>query len=294
MHASNICRLCGSNCAPTWFIAWDHEIHACGECGFLFAERLAEAATPNYESDYFNDFVERDAHADTLKRYGDLLKNLEAMAPGRRLFDAGCGAGGFLRFAKSAGWSVDGIDGSQTAVRFAREMHDLDVKVADLEQYLLSPRSFDVVCSFHVIEHLSNPLHLLKNISVALVAGGIAYLGTPLYTRGRIRRHQWLYRIGIANHPYDFNLPDHISYFNERTLSQALSSVGLEVVKTWFTARHTLGEMAAVARRSAGARKAIGTIMLPFNRALQRIGYFQHVNVIARKRTAEPSLETAI
>ncbi len=286
MPESDLCRLCGSNRAPAWFSAWDHEIHWCGKCRFMFAVRPARAAAPNYESDYFDEFIERDAHADTLKRYSELLGELEAGASGRRLFDAGCGAGGFLRFAKSAGWSVRGVDGSQAAVQYATKTHQLDVSIADLEQYVLPAESFDVVCSFHVLEHLSNPMHLLESVSAALVPDGIAFIGTPLYTRGRIRRHQWLHRIGIANHPYDFNLPDHISYFGERALSLALSSVGLEVVRTWFTSRLTLGDMAEAARRCAGGRKVIGKLMKPFDSTLRKIGHYQHINVIARKRSA--------
>jgi cyclopropane fatty-acyl-phospholipid synthase-like methyltransferase len=78
----------------------------------MFAVRLASASSASYESDYFQDFIERDKQPGALQRYAEILKELEQIAPGRRLLDAGCGAGGFLNIARSAGWSVSGIRSS--------------------------------------------------------------------------------------------------------------------------------------------------------------------------------------
>jgi 2-polyprenyl-3-methyl-5-hydroxy-6-metoxy-1,4-benzoquinol methylase len=284
MRSDEKCRLCGSKLASNWFIAWDHEIYACSQCGFLFAIKLAGAPAPNYESGYHSDFIERDMKADTLERYEALLKELGSMAPGRRLLDIGCGAGGFLNFARSLGWSVSGIDGSQAAVQHALNAYRLDATVADLNRHELQPGDYDVIWSFHVIEHLSDPLHLIRSAAAALVPNGLIFIGTPFYSRARIRLHQLLYKIGAAHYPFDFNLPDHISYFGMRTLRALCSTVGLEIVRTWFSGKRTLSELAAAARRSGGTRKTIGNAMLPFEKVLRNIGSYQNINVIARKK----------
>jgi SAM-dependent methyltransferase len=284
MHSVEKCRLCGSELASIWFIAWDHEIYSCSQCGFMFAKKLAGAPEPNYESDYHSGFIERDMKADTLERYEAILKELGSMAPGHRLLDVGCGAGSFLNFARGLGWSVSGIDGSQAAVQHALEAYGLDATVADLNRHELQPGAYDVIWSFHVIEHLSNPLHLIRSAAEALVPNGMIFIGTPLYSRARILLHQLLYKAGAANYPFDFNLPDHISYFNMRTLRVLCSTVGLEIVRTWFTGKRTLSELAAAARRSGGTRKAIGNAMLPFEKVLRNIGSYQNINVIARKK----------
>lgn len=251
----------------------------------MFATRLAGAPAPDYESGYHCGFIERDIQADTLRHYAARLKEFESMTPGRRLFDAGCGAGGFLNFARSLGWSVGGIDGSKAAVQHAKEQYGLNVEVADLNQYDLPRGAYDVIWSFHVVEHLSNPLHLLKTAADGLVSGGILFIGTPLYLGAWIRLHQYLFKIGVVKYPYNFTLPDHISYFNGRTLHAIISSVGLQVVRTWFTARETLAELAAAARRSSGICKAIGNTMLPFEKVIVKVGRYQHINVIAQKKT---------
>jgi hypothetical protein len=121
------------------------------------------------------------------------------------------------------------------------------------------------------------------NMAAALVPNGVFYLSLPFYTRSRIQFHQLLYKAGIANYPFYFNLPDHISYFNGHTLHKILSEVGLEVVRTWFTGKQTLAEISEAARQASGMRKVVGNAMLPFEKVLGNLGQFQHINVIGRK-----------
>jgi SAM-dependent methyltransferase len=278
------CRLCGSGRVPVWFNAWDHEIRSCDECGFMFAVPLVEMSSHGHESEYYSEFIERDKQADMLQFYDGILRQLETLTSGRRLLDAGCGAGGFLKFADKSGWAVGGLDASEAAVRYSVETLGLNVAFADLNQYMLPERSYDVIWAFHVLEHLSNPLHFLKSVAGALEPEGVFYLGLPFYPRGRIRSHQLLYKIGIANFPFSFGLPDHISYFDGKTLRQTLSNVGLDVIRTWFSGKLTLEEVSSAAKQSAGFRKAVGNVMMPFSRLFKNFGQYQHINVIARKR----------
>ena len=179
MRKTEQCRLCRSGATSIWQTAGDHEIHTCHQCGFLFATRLAGAPAPNYESEYHCSFIERDSQAATLRQYAAMLKNIESIAPGRRLFDAGCGAGGFLDCARSLGWSVSGADGSQTAVQFAKEEYGLNADVADLNEYEFPRGAYDVIWLFHVVEHPSNPLHLLRTAAEGLVPNGIVFQRHP-------------------------------------------------------------------------------------------------------------------
>jgi SAM-dependent methyltransferase len=280
------CRLCGSGRAPVWFNAWDHQIRSCGRCGFMFAVPLAPAvSSPSYESNYYDGFIERDERADTLQIYAGILQLLGQMTSGRRLLDAGCGAGGFLHFAEQAGWSVTGLDASEAAVRYSAEKHRLRVFLADLNRYELPRKSCDVIWAFHVLEHLSNPRHFLETAAEALDQNGLLFIGLPFYPRTRIRSHQLLYKIGLANYPFSFGLPDHVSYFDRNTLCRTLSHVGLEVVRTWYTGRLSIAELSSAAKQSSGGiRKAIGHAMSPLSRWFGELGPYQHINVIARRR----------
>ena len=284
MIAGVTCRLCGDDSVPVWFKAWDHSIHACHKCNFMFALPLAKTQKLLYESDYYCEFIQRDKQADMLQFYSGILEELKRMTPGRRLLDAGCGVGGFLHFAEKSGWSVSGIDASETGVRYAVETYHLDVALADLNNYELPPNTYDVIWAFHIVEHLSDPIHFIRSAAAALKPNGIFYLGLPFYSRMRIRFHQLLFSMGIANHPYSFNLPDHVSYFSRKTIHRVLSDVGLETIRAWLSAKMTLTEFSSTARQSGGMRKAIGSAMSPFEKMFGKLGQFQHINLIARKR----------
>jgi SAM-dependent methyltransferase len=284
MIAGVTCRLCGNNRVPVWFNAWDHAIYACHKCDFMFALPLAGTQKLLYEPEYYSEFIERDKQADMLQFYSGVLEELKRMTPGRRLLDAGCGVGSFLHFAEQLGWSVIGIDASKAAVRYAAETHHLDVVLADLNEYELPQNAYDVIWAFHTVEHLSDPIHFIKSAAAALQPDGLFYLGLPFYPCTRIRFHQLLFSMGIANHPFNFNLPDHVSYFNRKTIHRALSDAGLEAVRSWLTAKMTLAELFSTAKQSAGMRKAIGSAISPFDKVFGKLGHFQHINVIARKR----------
>jgi cyclopropane fatty-acyl-phospholipid synthase-like methyltransferase len=255
----------------------------------MFAIPLGETPTRNHESDYYGEFIERDKQSDMLQFYDGVLKRIEGMTAGRRLLDAGCGAGGFLNFAAKSGWTVSGLDASEAAVRYSVETHHLNVALADLNRYELPQKSYDVIWAFHVIEHLSDPIHFLKSVSSALEPDGVFYLGLPFYPRARIRFHQLLYKAGIAHYPFGFGLPDHISYFDRKTLRETLADVGLSVVRTWFSGKLTLEELSSAAKQSRGFRRAVGNAILPFGKLFGNMGQYQHINVIARKHSSASS-----
>ncbi|MFT4606041.1 MAG: SAM-dependent methyltransferase [Rhodothermales bacterium] len=74
------------------------------------------------------------------------------------LLEVGCGAGNNLWFAAREGFQVAGIDGSQSAVvyardRFAREGLQGDLRVGDFSQLPWTDASFDIVVDRKSITH---------------------------------------------------------------------------------------------------------------------------------------------
>lgn len=76
----------------------------------------------------------------------------------QRLLDAGCGTGGFLRWALDTGKVRDasGIDIAPTAVEMARaEVPEADVRLGSVLALPHVSRSFDIVVCNDVIQHIS-------------------------------------------------------------------------------------------------------------------------------------------
>jgi len=108
-------------------------------------------------------------------------------APGRRLFEGGCGTGALTRGMVSAGFEV-------TASTFG-EAIDLGpgascVAGVDLNLALpLADASFDCAVLQEVIEHLENPAHVVREFSRILRTGGMWVLTTPNSSGVRSRLH---------------------------------------------------------------------------------------------------------
>jgi SAM-dependent methyltransferase len=281
---TNPCTLCGACDTRRYMETCNHEIISCRKCGFLFAKPLSSALAPRYDEEYFGHFIARDAQNTLLPVYGEILRKAETMSPGRRLLDVGCGTGGFLAAAKNRGWAPRGVDGSYATIKYVVEKRCIEASVADLNSFILPKDAYEFVNSFHVIEHLNNPSHFLTQLHSSLVPGGLLCLGLPFCKMERIWLHNVLHRMRIANHRYDFMLPDHISYFSPKTLYSAVHQLGFDVIELWYSARVDCASLVATSKNGERLRRIIGKSLQPFDGILRLFGYFKHMNLLARKR----------
>jgi 2-polyprenyl-3-methyl-5-hydroxy-6-metoxy-1,4-benzoquinol methylase len=94
------------------------------------------------------------------------------------LLDVGFGNGGFLKIAAEMGWQAEGIDFDPKAVEVARA-RGLSVKCASVSELALLGEQYDVITISHVIEHVHDPIDVLKNLHRLLKPGGCLWLDTP-------------------------------------------------------------------------------------------------------------------
>ena len=113
------------------------------------------------------------------------------LARGKRVLDAGCGAGyGSAELADSAE-SVIGLDVSPDAVGFARENYrlpNLSFEQGSCTEIPHPDSSFDLVVAFEVIEHLENWREFLREARRVLAPTGQFIVSTPnklYYTESR-------------------------------------------------------------------------------------------------------------
>ncbi len=139
-----------------------------------------------------------------------------------RLLDVGCGSGDLMEKYRSLGWSVFGIDVSPRACSACRE-RGLPVHEGTVFDASLQPGSFDIILLSHLIEHVVEPLAVLRRLVPLLTAGGrivvttpnIAGLGFLLY------RSCW----------YPLDAPRHLFLFDPHTLNLLARKAGLKVRK---------------------------------------------------------------
>jgi len=148
---------------------------------------------------------------------------------GGRLLDVGTGFGFFPVEMKKRGWEATGIEISQKAMDYARDVLGLTIFPGPLEKADLPDNHFDAVTAFYVIEHLSHPMAFLRECHRILKPGGLLLLRYPDTTPIK----NLLHLFGIKNRLYD--LPAHLSDFSPKMIQQCLERIGFE---KW---KHSIG-----------------------------------------------------
>ena len=101
------------------------------------------------------------------------------------VLDVGCGYGDQLFFFKQCGHEVFGIEPSQHRAEYATRLLCTEVFNCAIEEDLVrdqlrtAGRSFDLIYLNHVLEHLRNPLAVLRLLREFLTRNGILLIGVP-------------------------------------------------------------------------------------------------------------------
>lgn len=141
---------------------------------------------------------------------------------GGTLLDIGCGDGSFLQVAQTCGWDVIGIDPDPKVVANCRSQ-GWNVLQGDIEQFYDKERLFDVITMNHVIEHVHDPLAVLKACHRLLKPGGQLWLETPnIDSFGHLQ---------YGRNWRGLEPPRHLLLFNQRSLLTALLAAGFTSVE---------------------------------------------------------------
>ena len=135
-----------------------------------------------------------------------------------RLLDFGCGGGSFLKRMADQGWQVTGLDAAVGAVREVQDQLGLRAIVGSLPHLELKPCSFDVITMWHSLEHVHDPVGILREAYKLLVPGGKIIVACP-------NIDSWPYR-WFGPSWFGLDLPRHLIHFTPKTLADALASAG--------------------------------------------------------------------
>jgi len=138
-----------------------------------------------------------------------------------RLLDFGCGNGSFLGRMQQQGWQVLGLDVSEAAVEHLRGELGLPAVMGTLPHPELTPESFDVITMWQSLEHVHQPLEVLRHARELLVPGGKLIASVPNIDSGPFR---W-----FGPGWYGLELPRHLTHFSPATLREMCRRAGFRV-----------------------------------------------------------------
>jgi SAM-dependent methyltransferase len=254
--ALEACPACGAREAE----AAELGLRRCAACGTVYAREYAdpdEVFVDGYFEGGAGSFGIDTAHprfqafmADVCARRCELIEDLAGVGS---VLDVGCGGGELLRAALARGWRASGAEPMATAAELARERApQADVRTGLVADSGFEERSFDVVCAFHVLEHMPDSRAFLRELARFARPGGIVVVETPNYASLLRRRHgsNWIHLRPL----------EHLVHFTPQTMRAAFAGAGLEPVRfttpTWIVAEHTPAELASelALRRPLGVR----------------------------------------
>lgn len=203
------------------------DLARCRACGFGFADSedvaqlddlYADLDDPGYEGSQTPRLLQMEWLVRTVRQHHPAAKTA---------LDVGAATGLLVVSARRAGLDAIGIEPSRVLSEVARRHNKVPVLTGVLPSPELVGRRFDVVFLVDVIEHVAEPLELLRQCADMLAPDGLMLIVTPdaasLAARA-LGRRWWHFRIA------------HVGYFDRHSLEVALERAGLRAER-WMRAR---------------------------------------------------------
>ena len=250
------CSLCNSaHYTPVVTQHWFKEnfvVVRCAECGMM---RTNPRPSPEWKASFYdpqrNGLAEQMGQGfvyapapDRLPSYQRLLRFVsERVTPAGKLIDIGAASCVFAKFANDAGFDAVACDYSDEALAYGREHYQVTTLQSPAEKIDAPDDSFDVVTIFHTIEHLPDPMQVLRELHRILKPGGKIFLETPNYLPHAIMQSQFklvwpIYKwLTKRQHGLPWVPFDHYYHWTPKHLVSALGQVGFQEAKS----EHILG-----------------------------------------------------
>jgi SAM-dependent methyltransferase len=193
-------------------------LYECRNCGFQFFNPKLAGGAEFYEQIH----AQQSGYYAPDRSENKRNTNFAVQSGYHNILDVGCGSGRALDEAKKAGLETYGIELSRSAAASATERGHMIFSVLLDEMDPVWEGKFDLISLNQVLEHVPNPVELVKQCIKFLSPHGAIAIAVPNAT-GFLRLNPWL----PANWP-----PHHISRWRIKDFKTVADRAGLRVIKT--------------------------------------------------------------
>lgn len=247
-----VCYLCGSSSGRTLVDDPPFRVVLCA-CGLAYttprirADRIHELYGDEYFASRRGEEFGYSCYAEELeghlKSFRKKAARIRRHQPTGRVLEIGCAAGAFLAVMRDAGHEVTGLEISPAMIETGRHTLGLnDLRQGTLEDSVFEENAFSIVALFDVVEHVPDPVGLLRRCGRLLREDGLLVVQTQ-------NVDSWARRILGRRWPHYKQL-EHIYHFSPRTIADVLSRAGFTVVENTRRAAGKFVSFADIAQRA--------------------------------------------
>ena len=238
------CPVCGSATADSQlrlniYGGRYHQCSACGHC-FLIARPSPSALKDFYATDshYSSTYVDKKSLETRVKQVAipkaEWMIEQFKLVYGRKpvsVLDIGAGGGHFVYAARQLGLEAQGIEVSQASREFCRESFGFELETVDFSQDWGRFSDVDIITFWGFIEHVPDPLALLKSAYQALGGRETMVIASAPRWDSFGTAVQTLFSNSVVRH---LDPLGHLHIFTDGSLATAFELSGFAPVAAWY------------------------------------------------------------
>ncbi|MBL1140624.1 MAG: class I SAM-dependent methyltransferase [Proteobacteria bacterium] len=183
-----------------------------------YSDKYYQEAKSSYEHEYSEDELTY-FQVKLEQRFAALQKAQPNLRCGGQFLDVGCGEGYALAFFRNKGYETKGLDFSSAGIE-SKNPNCVDVLETGnvfelLKEEITSGNVYDVVWLQNVLEHVLDPISLLKSLRKLVSSNGVVVITVPndcsIVQREALERN-------YIDHAFWIAPPDHLSYFDYNSM----------------------------------------------------------------------------
>jgi len=176
--------------------------------------------------------LKKKSQEDTKRRIKFISKFLKKDS---KILEIGSGYGFFLEGMQKHGYEIEGIEVSKERLEYAKKkkLKIFDINLLDDSSTIL--KKYDLIVSFHVLEHIVDPKKFLKEIRTMLKSKGKIIFEVPNSNDYQLKLNskynEWYWQRA------------HINYYHPKTLSKLLKNSGFKNIQIQGIQRYSIENM---------------------------------------------------
>ena len=221
------CKLCGSK-KLAWGLThpW---LHKCMDCGYIFDNPQPSAEDIEV---YYSRPVQYDSWMQELPQREKMwLRRLNKMEHAGfytgSIFDIGAGTGQFLYMSKNLFGTIGGTEISDSAIAISREKYHIPLIKGSIESLDIGHQQFNNITMFHVLEHVSDPVAVIRKVRSMLSKNQQNRLFIAVPNDIESAKPGWPQKITLDGSMGEI----HLSHFTPECLRNLLEREGFRIIE---------------------------------------------------------------